>query len=131
MRKVWTCAVLILAACPRLAVASVSPELAIKAILGEAEGEGPRGMLAVACAIRNRGTLRGVYGVNAPRVKQGKIKPEIQAMARRAWEESAKKDITGGADHWHNLKREGHRQWTRVYRVTVTVGNHVFFRSKK
>lgn len=111
--------------------AAISDNSAARAIAGEAEGEGPRGMLGVACALRNRGTLKGVYGVNAPRVKEGKVSPEIMREAERAWQKSKKKDITKGADHWHNLKREGPRKWTKQFKKTAVIGQHVFYKSNR
>ena len=39
-------------------------EDAIRAIVGEAANQGSQGMLAIACAIRNRGHLKGAYGLN-------------------------------------------------------------------
>jgi len=109
--------------------AGISDNAAVKAIAGEAEGEGPRGMLAVACALRNRGTLKGVYGLQAARIRAGRVNPSVIRTARWAWRESKKRDITGGADHWHNLKREGPRKWTREYKKTVVIGKHVFYKS--
>ena len=41
---------------------------AVRAIVGEAAGESFEGKLAIACAIRNRGNLHGVYGLNATHV---------------------------------------------------------------
>lgn len=122
--------VLLLVLSPK-ARAAISNESAIKAIAGEAEGEGARGMLAVACAIRNRGHLRGVYGVKAPRVIRGRIRPHTWREAARAWRESRLRDITGGADHWHNVKREGKRKWTREFKRTAVIGRHEFFKSGK
>ena len=63
---------------------------AILAIIGEAENQGYDGMLAVACAIRNRRTLQGVYGLNAPRVKHGLYTKRTYLESKKAWEESKK-----------------------------------------
>ena len=103
----------------------------VKAIIGEAENQGYEGMYAVAHAIRNRGTLRGVYGLNSPRVKQRKYSTKTWDLASKAWLRSKDgKDPTRGADHWHNLRREGENYWTKVMEKTAEIGDHVFYRSK-
>ena len=70
----------------------------VRAVLGEAEGEGYQGMLAVACAIRNRGTLKGVYGLFAKRV----YSTRSIALAEKAWAASRILDVTKGATGWGN-----------------------------
>ena len=70
------------------------------AVIGEAGGENYTTQVAVACAIRNRCVphgpgLRGVYGVNNPVVKQASAK--TVAQARRAWRQSAHRDLVQGA----------------------------------
>jgi len=110
--------------------AEIPKERAVLAIIGEAENQGARGMLAIACAIRNRGHLRGVYGEKAPRVLGHKYSEKTYKMALEAWEASKKGDITGGADHWHNVRREGENYWTRAYKKTFEYKDHVFFNSK-
>jgi len=103
-------------------------EQAVRAIIGEAENQGYIGMLAVGEAIRNRGTLKGVYGLNSPRLKKA---PEwVWRMARKAWKESQHSNITKGANHWHNVDREGETYWTKKYHKTVKIGNHQFYRGK-
>lgn len=100
---------------------------AVRAIIGEASNQGYEGMLAVACAIRNRGTLRGVYGLKAKHVDQ---QPDwVWARARKAWKESAERDITGGADHWENIRAFGTPKWAEKMIRTVQVKDHVFYRS--
>ena len=78
--------------------AEIPDELAVRAIMGEASGEGYESMQTHASAIRNRGTLRGVYGCYAPHVWH---EPEwVWAKARQAWKDSATFDYASGADHW-------------------------------
>lgn len=99
---------------------------AVRAIIGEAGGEGRAGMLAVACAIRNRGTLTGVYGLNARQVDH---QPEyVWRAARGAWTASASRDITCGATHWENVSAFGVPAWARSMTVTTNIGHHVFFK---
>ncbi len=99
---------------------------AVRAILGESGGSGFRGMLAVACALRHRGTFQGVYGLNNPVVDR---QPESAwKLARRAWRESAKRDIVAGADHWGNARDVA----TGVFygmTLTAAVGGNYFFKS--
>ena len=101
---------------------------AVRAIIGEASGEGWPGMLAVACALRNRGTLKGVYGLKAAHVdrEQG----HVWQMAKLAWSQSAWVDVTHGADHWHNVKREGENYWTKAMVKTDEVGSHAFYKKR-
>ena len=104
-------------------------EQAIKVVLGEARGEGWEGMYAVACAIRNRGTLKGVYGATA---SMEEIGPELYQQASRAWYNSEDGgDPTLGATHWHNVEREGENYWTRKLTRTYKVGSHTFFRESR
>jgi hypothetical protein len=99
---------------------------ATRAIVGEAANQGYRGMLAVAGAIRNRGTLKGVYGLKNPIAdKQPKW---VWTQARQAWSESRTNDITGGATHWENVKAFGVPKWARGMHKTVRVKDHQFFK---
>jgi len=100
---------------------------AVHAILGEARGEKYVGMYAVACAIRNRGHLRGVDGARAKFQASG----EIYQQAAKAWAESETgEDITRGADHWyaHNILTPW---WVRYGTRTAVIGGHTFMRDVK
>lgn len=100
---------------------------AVKAIVGEAANQGYEGMYAVACAIRNRGTLRGVLGRFGS--VASKQRPGIWELARRAWAASeAGPDVTHGATHWENVKAFGMPCWAKSMTVTVVVRDHTFFR---
>lgn len=76
------------------AFAAIPTDLAVNAIIGEAGNQKFATQLDVACAIRNRGTLQGVYGVNNPVVKQASAR--VRARALRAWKLAALRDLTGG-----------------------------------
>jgi spore germination cell wall hydrolase CwlJ-like protein len=107
---------------------AVNNTQAIRAIIGEAGNQGEKGMLAVACAIRNRGTLKGVYGVKAKHVDK---QPQwVWAMAKKVWAESATNDITNGATHWENIKAFGKPYWVKSMVKTFEHKNHVFYREK-
>jgi len=94
----------------------------IKAIIGEAEGEEYTGKLAVACAIRNRGNLKGVYGLNSRRVKEKLYSRDTLIDATLSWEESANPkncEFIKGADSWDNVVRA---------KKTIKIGNHYFYK---
>lgn len=105
---------------------------AVRAIIGEASGEGYTGMLAIAGAIRNRGTLQGVYGEKAKHVdKQPRW---VWDQARKAWKESANKDITSGADHWGSVTVDA--AWITTmrkggFKEAFRYRNHIFFKRIK
>lgn len=106
--------------------AAVSERDAVRAIVGEASNQGERGMLAVACAIRNRGTLQGVLGLKAKHVDR---QPAwVWERARKAWRESATRDVTGRATHWDNIRAFGKPYWAVSMTKTVTIGDHTFYR---
>lgn len=117
----------------------IPADRAVKAILGEAENQGPRGMLAVACAIRNRGTIKGVYGYfkihehngvytrSTPRGSRP-IPAWVVNQAKAAWNKSLEKDITHGATHWENVAAFGLPTWAKNMTRTFEYEGHVFFR---
>lgn len=99
------CALMLISSCKVAHAAEIPQEKAVKAIIGEAENQGFQGMLAIAHALRNRGTLRGVYGLNSPRVKHHLYSAKTLAMAQKAWEQSAFDfDLTHGSTGWGNSK---------------------------
>lgn len=113
---------------------------AVAAIIGEVAGEGGsnmklkfEAMVACAHAIRNRGTLKGVFGEHNPIVK---TEPEwVWKMAWKAWMQSAKDkdcgvDPTCGATHWENIKAFGEPYWKKEMVVTAKIGNHVYMKRK-
>jgi hypothetical protein len=111
--------------------AEIPEPRAVNALIGEAEGEGYRGMLAIGCAIRNRGTLQGVYGEHAPRVVHHKYNLKTYALAVQAWRDSAKEDITDGADHWggKTVDSEWIAKMKRMgYKKTFEYRNQEFYR---
>ncbi len=99
-------------------------------VIGEAEGEGYDGMLAVSEAIRNRGSLRGVYGCNSKRVLGQRYSDKVLRTAEQAWKDSeGPGDITKGATHWEgtNFKTP---YWAKDMIVTATLGNQRFYKEK-
>ena len=105
-------AICLIFGCARTAHAVQIPEeRAIKAIIGEAESEGSKGMLAIACAISNRGTLSGVYGEKSPRVAAKKYSNETYLLAKNNWRRATEHPescaFVDGADHWGSKKVDG------------------------
>lgn len=105
--------------------AAIPEDQAVRAIIGEAANQGYGGMLAVACAIRNRGTLDGVYGLHSKLPDQ---QPQwVWNLARLAWRRSQQRDVTHGATHWENVKAFGLPSWARNMRITLRLRDHTFF----
>lgn len=119
--------VLLISSC-QVAHASEIPEnLAVRAIIGEASGEGLEGMRCVASAIRNRGNLKGVYGLNAKHVDS---QPKwVWKLARQAWKESATQDFSCGASFWEGTAFKK-PYWAKDMVVVKTVKNQRFYRPK-
>lgn len=111
---------------------SINNKQAILAIIGEAENQDWEGMYAVACAIRNRGTLKGVYGIYALRVINHKYSKFTYALAELAWHNSEyrKDDITNGATHWENINAFGKPYWVKDMVETFRYKDHVFYKVK-
>jgi hypothetical protein len=76
------------------AAATIPDTQAIKAIIGEAGSQPFACQVAVANAIRHRGSLRGVYGVKNPVVKRASR--AVVERARQAWELSRRTDLVPG-----------------------------------
>lgn len=100
---------------------------AIKAIIGEAANQGYKGQLAVAGAIRNRTTLKGVYGLKSDMVASQPKR--VWDMAKKAWNESKTNDISLGATHWENIKAFGNPYWTKRMKKTVLIKDHQFYKN--
>ena len=112
--------------------AEIPEDKAVHAILGEAPiGASIEVLDAFAHALRNRGTLQGVYGhLEAPSVAQWQ-------RGSRAWVESeTSPDSTFGATHWlsaWDLKncRPSLIAWRHKMIKTVFVGDTQFYKEKR
>lgn len=110
----------------RPAFAEIPESQAIRAIIGESSNQGYVGMLAVAEAIRNRGHLKGVYGLKSPHVDN---EPQwVFNLAKKAWGESKTTNLVKGADHWENIKAFGVPPWAKTMTKTVTIKDHAFYK---
>lgn len=111
----------------------INDSKAILAIIGEAESEGYKGMYAVACAIRNRGSLSGVYGLRSYRVTHHKYSYHTYELANNAWVNSYKGfDVTHGATGWGNnsdIAIFKHSSWFSSVYFTAHIGGHWFYNS--
>ena len=105
----------------------IDNNLAVRAIIGEASNQGYQGMLVVACGIRNRGTLKGVYGVKAKHVdKQPKW---VWELAKKAWKERKNNRIHRGT-HWENIKAFGTPYWVSSMIRVYEYKDHIFYVEK-
>ena len=117
---------------------TITEEKAVRAELGEAENQGYDGMLAIACALRHRGSLRGVYGYKAIKLVNGhyyrgkrQIGYKAVQDAKTAWVESSQVDTVNGATGWGNeadLNKFCSQAWWNKCIVTARVGSHWFYR---
>ena len=103
----------------------------VKAIIGEAEGESQVGKEAVACAIRNRGNLLGVYGLHSSRVKKHKYSRDTYINATIAVMMADDRDycenLIHGAQYWES-KFYPNPYWAKSMTLTATIDNQKFYR---
>lgn len=118
----------------RPAAAATIPKLtdhtAILAILGEAENQPFIGQVAVGEVIRRRGSLKGVYGVLAPRIKAGAYSDKAYRTAAHAWAVSASTNHSQNALGWgneHDLKIFRRQSWFQSCHIVVKIQDHYFW----
>lgn len=108
---------------------------AIHCILGEARSDGYAAMLGHAEAIRNRGTLKGVYGCRVDlshEMSYLKVK-RIDVAAKQAWESSRYTHTVAGAQFWGSMRVD--KKWIaqmRKHRYTQTaqINGTAFFKRR-
>lgn len=110
-----------------VARAAVSEAQALRILIGEASGEGERGMQAVGEVLRRRNSTRGFYGLKAPHVD--KQPAWVWKMARAAWMKSAASNITKGATHFEGTDFKTPK-WARGLTPVTIIGKQKFFRVK-
>lgn len=108
----------------------ITDEKAIRAIVGEYARNDAKGMWYMAHAIRNRGTLKGVYGFNA---KHNKKEPKyIWKLARDAWFSSGSQpDITKGATEWRSRDDIYRHGWPKGFMLTKYYDGVYYFKQTK
>lgn len=118
-------------------------------ILGEARGEGKKGMYAVACVIQKRASERNLtpakvchqpYQFSIWNAGKGKIKKESELyylwkspsmmyareLARFIYRDDVVlKDVTLNANHFCNINVKP--KWGKGRKPTVVIGNHKFY----
>lgn len=103
----------------------------VKAVLGEAEGEPQVGKEAVACAINNRGSLTGVFGLHNPRVlKHLYSRDSYHNAVVAVWMAQDAQYCTKlikGAQFWEGT-RYPLPYWAKSMTLTAVIGNQRFFR---
>jgi len=107
---------------------AITDDQATACIVGEASGQSYQEQVAIAEALRNRNSTRGVYGCTA---KHNATEPAwVWTRCKKAWLESANTDLVKGADHWEstNFKTP---YWASQMTVTAQVGSTKFYKSKK
>lgn len=124
---------LLMGLCSMAWASEIPSTLVERAILGEALPN-YEAMHDIASAIRNRGTLKGVYGVRSR--NYDKASPKLRALASKAWASSASLDTVGGADHWlseYDLKHCKPRLTAFRFGMVETMYRHKthFYRAKK
>lgn len=109
---------------------SFTDDEAVAAIVGEAANQGEFGMRLVAHAIRNRGTLKGVFGVKA---LHNRTEPHsVWMLARIVWKDSARyPDPTLGADSWYSLEDEAKNGVPEGKVEIVRYLDHIFYKTTK
>jgi len=97
---------------------------AVDAIVGEASNQSPETMACIAHAIRNRGTLKGVYGSHA---RHNANEPEeVWDNARDAWDISLyTRDKTHGSKNFGVASDRNVR--TNLKRIKAQCGDFYFY----
>lgn len=109
--------------------AEINDADAIKAIMGEASNQGFEGMTAIGEAIRNRGSLNGVYGLTARHIY--KEPSWVWVQAEKAWKASKTSNLTHGSRHWENIRAFGTPYWAKGHQPVVTIKDHAFYNDIK
>ena len=101
-------------------------EQAIRAIIGEASNQGFFGMKCVACAIINRGTLKGVYGLHSKHIDK---EPQwVWKMARKAYYDAKTGIPIHTGTHWENIKAFGTPYWVKNVKLVYEHKDHRFYK---
>lgn len=106
----------------------ITDQRAIAGIVGEYAVNDEYGMRIFAHAIRNRGTLKGVYGVYA---RHNLTEPGyIWELASLAWFESKNEaDISNGADSWYSYRDYLKYGIPKGKQIVQGYGNTIFFKT--
>lgn len=118
-----------------LMASQIKDQDAILSIIGEGEAESYAGKVALARTIINRGTLKGVYGLKAPRVVRKLYSAKTYQDAKRAWEYAkTTKDTSWRATGWGNaddVKKFKQTKWWKNCVIVAQVGRHFFYKDRR
>ncbi len=95
------------------------------------------GKIAIAEVIRNKGNLRGVYGINSPRVRLASLavrKESELAWAKKGTNLTRGATVWGNADDvrkWETRAKKYPRHWFNRMYQTAQIGRHFFFAERK
>ena len=102
----------------------------IRAIVGEYAESDYQGMKLFAHALRNRKTLKGVYGFNADHVK--KEKKDVWVNATLAWYDSLNEfDPLDGASEWRSANDIYNHGWPKGMSFITRYHTTYFFKPTK
>jgi len=116
----------------------IAESLAVRALIGEAGGQKDDELLAHAYALKNRGTLKGVYGLHSKHAKHPSAK--VWQRACKAWREAnlyPKLNMIGERTEWrseYDLAKmaKRHLKWAdQGLFDPLKVGKTTFFRLRK
>lgn len=99
----------------------------IHATIGEAANQSLEGQIAVVCAIKNRGSLRGVYGSLMTRMPSNKEIAKAQQAYILATPQICE-ELIHGADHWENVEEFGYPDWADSMTRITKIGDHTFYK---
>jgi spore germination cell wall hydrolase CwlJ-like protein len=140
----FSCLWLVQAVAPSAGAATYGQQVIAAVLMGEAEGEGERGMIAVAEVIRKRADQKGISPlaiVKEPRqfsCLNGLTPPQLirKHWRKKDWETALKiarlmyntpeklPGITRGATHYATFIPK----WARGHQPVAVIGNHYFWR---
>ena len=101
---------------------------AVHAIMGESSGECYQGKLWVACIIRNRHSLKGIYGANVSQAWLDRQPLKAKRDAIKAWHESQKYDVTHGCMMFGNLQDDHYFIGKLHLKPFRTIGHQRFYK---
>ena len=129
----WLAAVWVICVAATEASAEFDPEKMdhyVDVVLTEAASEGPRGQIAVAEVLRNRGwNTAGFCGLRRKNLR-GFLRAEAgqRVRARRAIRAAlAGSNFSRGATHYENVLKFGKPKWASRMAVTTRLGRHTFY----
>lgn len=108
------------------AYARTYDEQAVDCIVGEASSEGYIGMLSVAESIRNRGSLRGVYGCKAKHIENESN--DTYDLAVLAWSNSNFTVWQWKANSWGTDADIAKNHMNRNCQKIMRIEHHTFFK---